>query len=165
MHFALWQLTTSPNKLREVTWTIVEVAWHCLDDLAGTFVLNQFSRRISLQIWWRWGLPLRTLCFFISWIISRPCFHTYKRNLHKTWLKTAKMSIEDFLQGLSLPVTYINRVSWYSFFVHFLICCIVPVFSYLAQSFLLNGLLNISCEWMFYFLISSILCKIRLIVL
>lgn len=91
--------------------------------------------RISLQIWWPWGLPFRTLCFFISWIISMPCFHTYKRNLHKTWLKTAKMSIEDFLQGLSLPVTYINRVSWYSFFLHFLICCIVPVFSYLAQVF------------------------------
>jgi len=165
VNFALWQLTTLPNKRREVTWTIVEVAWHCLDDLAGTFVLNQFSQRISLQIWWPWGLPFLTLCFFISWIIRSPCFQTYKRNLHKTWLKTAKMSIEDFLQCLSLPVPYINRVSSVSSFIFSSDVQSLLSLLWNKKFVLLNVLLNSYCEWTFYFLISSNLCETRFILL
>ncbi|KAJ6361200.1 hypothetical protein OIU78_001775 [Salix suchowensis] len=39
------------------------------------------------------------------------------------------MRIEDFLQGLSLPVLFVIRVSWYSFFVSFSCLMCSPCFS------------------------------------
>jgi len=85
--------------------------------------------------------------------------------LHKTWLKTAKMSIEDFLQCLSLPVPYINRVSSVSSFIFSSDVQSLLSLLWNKKFVLLNVLLNSYCEWTFYFLISSNLCETRFILL